>query len=280
MATAGAGGPRSSLEAMLGNAKKLTRPLGGMMRPSGSGRLAAPVEADIGAPPPPEASSVAPEAPADGPENPNSVIGAGPTALGHMFPNVAKAQMELFGKLLGEPDGGPRSRALAQSMMAFTFSTDGGAAAPQAKRRTGAEKEYREELGEAFDKLERQRLAKESLERVEETTIAWDKVAGSESQMEQLKLELEAMKNVVAYLLSEGFAKEDRSEQMQGLLTELGGAAEAAYRWWVRASEVVTYQPADNFHTPAAARLDGSDGDAAEGRPGLERARAAAERWR
>ena len=72
---------------------------------------------------------------ADQAVHPNSLLDANPAQLMMMFPSVSKAQVELFSRLLGEPKGGARADALAQSLLATSFSVD---QPRDARRRPGA----------------------------------------------------------------------------------------------------------------------------------------------
>ena len=80
---------------------------------------------------------------------------------------------------------------------------------PQTMQEEGQQEELKEEITDAFQKLERQRLRQESLSRVDETMARWD-----EGDLpEKNALELKELKNAVQFLLSTGEENEARARE-------------------------------------------------------------------
>jgi len=79
----------------------------------------------------------------------------------------------------------------------------------------GADAEYKKQLADAFEKLERQRLANELLERVRRTTDAWDitQLSGADEEGE--------IRAAIAKLLVQGQSNEKHFEQTRAVVREL-----------------------------------------------------------
>ena len=166
---------------------------------------------------------------------PNSLIDASPHALMSMFPAVSKAQLELFKRLLGETNGSGRAEALAQSMLSHAFSADeprdpsrrrGGAMwangnEVEVMHADGEEAARRQEVMEAYEKLGRQKLRQESLDRVELAMAKWDGVELSAHGQRVMTLQFAGLKRAISVLLSTGEANEIRSYQLHAILSDV-----------------------------------------------------------
>ena len=129
-----------------------------------------------------------------------------------LFPATAKAQEEAFKALLAASEAvtpAARAAALANSVLSQAYTATGmSGRSTRSKQQEGDDVSVRSrELASYFDKMERNRLRQEALDRIDSAVALWDDRPDGPLESPQ---QLQDVKNAVASWVSAGEEREER----------------------------------------------------------------------
>ena len=142
-----------------------------------------------------------------------------------LFPATAKATAEAFGALINageQQTPAARAAALSNSVLATAYVQTGLAARSSRAEEPPEPSENNnnnmsEEMSELADKVERNKLREESMERVENAVANWD----ARPEAVESPQQLQNVKDAVASWVVAGEAREERSQRVSQLLREI-----------------------------------------------------------